>query len=270
MKKAKNYLLFSVCFWVGFSCIHAQNLTLYEHKYFGKGADTLKYRILYPENMEEGKKYPLVLFLHGSGERGIDNMKQLAHGGEYFVESRNREKYPAIVVFPQCPPNVKWTNSVKLQDENGNWIFDFPFMQETPLPTQLTNDLVDELLQLGIVDTSRVYIMGISMGGIGTLEFLYRWPNKYTAGVVICGGHDKELAKKYSHVPVWFFHGGKDDVVPPIYSNQVYQVLKSLNPDTRYTLFPDDNHNSWDNAFKEPELLKWLFSHNKSANGKRK
>jgi len=263
MKKANNYILFLMFLGISVSSTNAQNLKQYEQKVFVKNNDTLRYRILYPENMKKGKKYPLVLFLHGSGERGTDNIKQLVHGGDYFVEKRNRKKYPAIVVFPQCPPNVKWTNRAKQQDKSGTWVFDFPVKKEAPVPTKLTNNLVDELLQSNIVDTKKVYIMGISMGGMGTLEFLYRWPNKYTAGVVICGGHDQKLAKKYSHVPVWFFHGEKDDIVPPIYSKQIYQVLKGSNSNTQYTLFSNDNHNSWDSTFKQPKLLKWLFKQKK-------
>lgn len=221
--------------------------------------DTLKYNILYPQHMKSGKKYPLVLFLHGAGERGNDNEKQLTHGSKLFLNDTVRKKLPAIVLFPQCPPDVMWTHLLKEKTSSGDWKFDFPLRKEPTKPAFLVNKLVEEMLGSGKVDVSRVYIIGLSMGGIGTLEFLYRWPQKYAAAHVICGGHNPELVSTYQHVPIWFFHGAKDDVVPPIYSRQVYEVHKKLNSKSKYTLYPEANHNSWDSAFAEPDFLKWLF-----------
>nr|WP_321452072.1 dienelactone hydrolase family protein [uncultured Carboxylicivirga sp.] len=231
----------------------------YEFKSFVNGTDTLKYRILYPENMKAEKKYPMILFMHGAGERGSDNQKQLTHGGELFLQDKIRKNYPAIVVFPQCPQGIMWTNRQKHQNEQGEWIFEYPVENEAPWPAQMVDQLVDKITQSGQVNKNRIYIMGISMGGIGTLEFLYRFPDKYAAAVVICGGHNAELTAVYQTTPIWFFHGGKDNVVPNHYSKEVFDKVKAFNKRTKYTLYPEANHNSWDQALEEPNLLKWLF-----------
>nr|WP_321410520.1 dienelactone hydrolase family protein [uncultured Carboxylicivirga sp.] len=252
------YNLFILIFFVG--TLWAQEYDAYEKKVFIEGSDTLQYRILYPEKMKEGKKYPLILFLHGAGERGDDNQKQLTHGGKLFLDNKIRKKYPAIVVFPQCPDGVMWTNRQKHQNEDGEWMFEFPVDNKAPWPALLVDQLVDEIAQSKQVDKKKMYIMGISMGGIGTLEFLYRFENKYAAATVICGGHNPELSKSYQDKPIWFFHGGKDNVVPMHYSKDVFDKIQTYNSKTKYTLYPEANHNSWDAALAEPKLLHWLFS----------
>lgn len=177
----------------------------FEKKEWVFKGDTLKYQILYPQKMKDGKTYPLVLFLHGSGERGDDNEKQLTHGSELFLEEKNRSKYPAIVLFPQCPKGIMWTHRMKEKTKGGDWVFNFPLENQPTKPAFLVNQLVESLLLSGKVDKQRVYVMGLSMGGIGTLEFLARWPQKYAAANVICGGHDPALAKKYGRYLSDFF-----------------------------------------------------------------
>jgi len=250
-------LVIFLCLLVG--QLSAQDMSEFRNEEFIQSQDTLKYRILYPEKMKNGEKYPLVLFLHGSGERGGDNQKQLTHGAKLFVDKTMREKYPAFVLFPQCPNNVMWSHRKKKKSERDDWIFNFPLEPEPTKPAGLVNQLIEKMLGSELVDTNQVYIMGLSMGGIGALEFLYRWPEKYSAAVVICGGNDPQFASVYCHIPVWFFHGGKDNVVPQKFSQAVYDELKKRNLNTKYTLYPDANHNSWDPALAEPDLLKWLF-----------
>jgi len=244
-----------------FSCQSGRNDNSYLYKKFIKGNDTIPYRIMYPKNYKPNTEYPLILVLHGAGERGNDNNLQLNHGASLFQSDSLRDMYKAIVLFPQCPKNIMWTHRVKtIKDEKIN--FQFPLCDGPTWPTKLVNDLVDSLVNIHEIDSSRLYIGGLSMGGIGTLEFLQRWPDKYAAAFVICGGNDSSLVKDYKNTPIWFFHGGKDDVVPNRYSKQVYYKMKSLNPQTKskYTLYPNDNHNSWDDAFSEPGLYEWLFS----------
>jgi len=242
--RVRSLLLIVVSFWLSFNRVKAQSFEEYQSDIYISQSDTLQYRILYPNKFNKDKKYPLILFLHGSGERGNDNQKQLVHGGDLFLNPKNRKKFPAIVIFPQCPENQKWSHYEKIKNDTGDVIFKFQKDEIPTIPAHLANNLVDEFIKSGNVNTSKIYVMGLSMGGIGTLDFLYRWPDKYSGAVVICGGGDDQLADKYSNIPVWFFHGAKDDVVPPKYSEQVFKVLKPGNSNTKYTLFPNDNHNS--------------------------
>jgi len=223
----------------------------------------LPYRILYPENYDKSKQYPLILFLHGSGERGTDNEKQLGHGSKLFLEPKNRTNFPAIVIFPQCPEDIYWA-SVKIKKESKPLEIDFTYEKDSNWPLQSALDLVHQFVKNALVDKERVYIIGLSMGGMGTFEALYRKPNLFAAAIAICGGAAIEKAPKYSKkVAIWIFHGAKDSVVKPRFSYEIYARLEELNANVKYTEYPDADHNSWENAFAEPDLLTWLFSNSK-------
>ena len=241
---------------VGFS----QEKEEFKRELFIQQDDTLKYRILYPEKFSESETYPLVLFLHGAGERGNDNEKQLLHGSEIFLDSLNRKKFPALVVFPQCPQDDYWSNAdvdrsgggVKLSFKNGG--------QPTQALSQVIK-LLDSLKNRPFIDQNRVYVGGLSMGGMGTFEILYRKPNTFAAAIAICGGAAPETASAYAKTtPVWIFHGSLDDVVNPKYSLEMAEALLKAGAHPKMNLYDTANHNSWDNAFAEPDLLPWLFS----------
>lgn len=254
-------LLFVVTSAVNLFAQQGKDYQSYEEGEFVEGGDTLLYRILYPENFKPNKRYPVILFLHGAGERGDNNISQLHLGGSLFLREDIRKEYPAIVLFPQCPRDEMWTKRTKHKKESNKWIFNFPTNSDVSRASQMVNSLMDSLLNSSNVDTRRVYIMGISMGGIGTLDYLYRWGDKYSAAAVICGGGNPEVVKNYKNTPIWFFHGDVDDVVPPNFSKQVYDAIKEQKGSerTRYSSYPNTNHNSWDKALSEPDLLKWLF-----------
>lgn len=265
MNKTKIYLLLIMLILNSFGSMEllAQDKSLFEKRVFvNQKGDSLLYRILYPINYERGKKYPLVFFLHGAGERGNDNKKQLTHGANLFLDQENREKFPSIVVFPQCPEDKYWIDVSIRKELFGKG--DPNFSQSIDQPSEqldLVNELSEMIIKTENVDEKRLYIMGLSMGGFGTFETIGRWPKKYAAAVAICGGGNLSLAEKYApHTAIWITHGGKDDIVPPILSKRVYEVLKEEGADVKYTLYPEANHNSWDPTFAEPELLPWLFS----------
>ncbi len=232
-----------------------------------KEGNSLPYRILFPEDYDKTKKYPLILFLHGAGERGDDNMKQLTHGGNLFLEDSFRKAFPAIVVFPQCPEDKYWINISIREELFGNGNPDFHQSLAPPTPELLlTQQLVDQVIRTEAVDVNRLYVMGLSMGSFGTFEILGRWPERYAAAVAICGGGNLEMAKNYSKTTaVWITHGAQDDVVPYVLSERVYQVLKEQEAEVRFTLFPEANHNAWDPTFELPGLMQWLFSHSKTT-----
>ncbi len=238
-----------------------QDLGTYEKKELIIGNDTLKYRIMYPLNFDPQKKYPLILFLHGSGERGSDNIAQLAHGAKLFAQDDNRLNFPAIVIFPQCPINDYWAKTIMKKDTNSTNIFLFNPESEATKPLALTIKLIKKFLKESYIDKKRVYVGGLSMGGMGTFEILYRCPKVFSAAVPMCGGGKPELAGEYANrVKIWVFHGAKDDVVLPEYSEIMVDAIKKAGGDIKFTLYPDANHNCWDSAFSEPNLLPWLFS----------
>jgi predicted peptidase len=241
----------------------AQDFSKYEKGNFIKKKDTISYRILFPENFDAAKKYPILFFLHGAGERGSDNEKQLVHGGKLFLQEDIRKQFPAIVVFPQCVSDSYWSNVNIKPDANGKRTFMF---QEKGDPTKAMHALlsmIDFFLVKPYTDRSRVYAAGLSMGGMGTFELLRRKPKVFAAAFSICGGDNVANVQKYKNVPLWIFHGEKDDVVPVACSTSIADQLKVLGKPVKLTLYPNANHNSWDAAFAEPQLLPWLFSNHK-------
>ncbi|AGA78737.1 prolyl oligopeptidase family serine peptidase [Echinicola vietnamensis] len=244
----------------------AQDKSLFEKRVFvNQKGDSLLYRILYPEHYDPGKKYPLVLFLHGAGERGNDNEKQLTHGADLFLTPENRAQFPAIVVFPQCPMDKYWIDISIRKELFGNGDPDFSQSVEKPSEQlDLVNQLTEKLIKEAPIDKKRCYVMGLSMGGFGTFETLGRWPKKYAAAIAICGGGNLSLVPKYAHhTSLWITHGGLDDIVPPELSKRVFDKLKAEGADVKYNLYPEANHNAWDPTFAEPDLLPWLFSKHK-------
>lgn len=243
--------------------VFSQSKDMYEkHWYVSAEGDTLPYRLLIPKNYDSEKEYPLVVFLHGSGSRGTDNDSHLFHPWRMFVADSIRDKYPAFVLLPQCPSNVAWQNRAEADKKVSE--FDVPKKDEPSRPLQLMNELVDKLISEKHVDTKRVYIMGLSMGGFGSFEAIERWADKYAAAVPICGGASLVSAASYcGKTAVWIFHGAEDDTVPVELSREIYKMLKEQECDVRYTEYPNVKHTSWHNAFAEPELFQWLFSKQK-------
>lgn len=240
----------------------AQETNEYKAKTFVQGKDTLQYRILMPVKFNPDIEYPVVLVLHGSGERGNDNQAQLTHGSKLFLDSTIREKFPAIIVFPQCPADSYWSN-VHILAVNGKRTFRFQKGGKPTSAMKLLMGLVNEIEDQPYVDDDRLYVGGLSMGGMGTLEILRRMKGEFAAAFPICGGDNPKNVKKYKDVPLWVFHGDKDDVVTPEHSQIIVNALKAEGVDVKFSLYPEANHNSWDQAFAEPELLPWLFSHRK-------
>ena len=226
-----------------------------QHQFEGT---TLHYRILYPRNFDENKRYPLVLFLHGRGECGDDNEKQLVHGSKLFLDSL--DKYPAVVLFPQCPETDFWATIDRNQKDNGSSQLDFPSDRPPGPSLAAVMDLVNQELAKPYIDENRFYVTGLSMGGMGTWELLWRMPEKIAAAAPICGGGPPEKASAMVDVPIWIFHGMKDVVVPPNQSIRMLKAIQDLGGLARITLYPDANHNSWDPAFAEPDFLPWMFS----------
>lgn len=212
----------------------------------------LKYRIYAPAGV--AGKIPLVLFLHGAGERGGDNVAQAKHGVKGFLAQQ--AKHPHILLAPQCPANQKW-NDV-------NWGAATHTTPEKPsAPMALVIELVDELLKTGPVDPQRVYVTGLSMGGYGTWDLLVRRPELFAAGAPVCGGGDEAAAAKIAKIPQWIFHGDKDGVVKPERSRNMVEALKKAGGEPKYSEYPGVGHNAWDKAYADPAFYDWLFAQKK-------
>jgi predicted peptidase len=239
-----------ISFLIAFAAIaihtQAQDFAEFDKLQFKTSDDTLLYRLLKPAHLKDTERYPLVIFLHGSGERGNDNEIQLKYIAPLFLSAANRENYPCFLIVPQCPA-----------DEN--WIYP-DWYREPKAPMSTLISLIDSLLSLPFVDKSRVYITGLSMGGFGTWYLLTKRPELFAAAVPICGGGDSHQVEKFSHIPIWNFHGAKDDAVPVENSRAMIQALKNSGGSPRYTEYKKVGHDSWINAYSEPELLEWLFS----------
>ena len=240
----------------------AQDLSLYQKHLYISGNDTLPYRLLLPENYDASKKYPLIYFLHGSGERGNDNEAQLIHGSKLFLKDDIRKNYPAIIVFPQCPAKSSWSN-VDFKIENGKRNFYFKEDGEPTIAMKLAQELVHKIIREYPVQKKQIYVGGLSMGGMGTFEIVRRNPKLFAAALPICGGAAPATAAKMKKTKWWVFHGAKDDAVPPELSEKMVKALQEAKATVKFTLYPEANHNSWDAAFAEPELLSWLFSQKK-------
>lgn len=243
--------------------LNSQDLEVYEKETFIFENDTLNYRILKPLNYDSNKQYPVHLFLHGAGERGNDNISQLTHGGTLFLKKENREKYNSWVIFPQCSENDRWPN---LKSDIWNETFD----SETTEPNKslgLVIRLMDEFIEKKQVDKRKVYVSGLSMGGMGTFEILYRRPDMFAAATPICGSGSTEFAKVYADkVPIWIFHGADDKVVSPNYSLEMARAIIAAGGSPKMTLYENTGHGSWTNAFAEKDLLKWIHSNTKPIN----
>ncbi len=224
------------------------------------GGKTLPYRLIRPDGVEAGKTYPLVLVLHGAGERGSDNAKQLIHVWEKGTGPLGRPEFAAAKAFailPQCPDGKQWVNVPW-----GNGSYTSPAVSE---PLDLALKLTDASIKELPIDPDRVYVMGLSMGGYGTFDAIQRRPELFTAAIPVCGAMDVSKAKDVKHVAVWVFHGDKDTVVPPTGSRDAVAALKAAGATPRYTEYPDVGHNSWSPAFRERELWTWLFAQKRAG-----
>lgn len=208
---------------------------------------TLPFRLLRPAS--GSRKAPLVVFLHGMGERGSDNEAQLIHGRDFFLRLAERG---AVVAIPQCPADGWWANLL--------WKGRPKIASKPSSSGAAVMQLLPILMRELGVDRDRVVIGGLSMGGFGTFDLVARRPALFAAAFPICGGGDPGTAPKMKDVSFWVFHGAKDNVVPVFASRTMVEALRNAGADVRYTEYPEAQHDSWTPAFAEPELIDWILS----------
>jgi len=214
-----------------------------------------RYRLLRPaSDGRDGHRYPLVLFLHGAGERGDDNVKQLKFLPTWLAEPAVRQRHPCFVLVPQCRMDERWVD-VSWAD-----------VKSTPQPAAPTVDLtaatkaLDETLLREAVDPARVYLTGLSMGGYGTWDLAARQPDRFAAILPICGGGDDDVAPRLAHLPIWCFHGDADTAVAVERSRSMIAAVKAAGGRPIYSELPGVGHDSWTPAYRDGFVLDWLFS----------
>lgn len=232
-------------------------LTFLKKQFTTQNGYKLNYRVLYPKNYVPGKKYPVILFLHGAGERGSDNEAQLIHGGDMFADHSNRIQYPAIIIAPQCPKETKW---IGFKINEGGKISNLLPSAPISKPLGAVKELLDSFIKKEIVDTEQIHITGLSMGGMGTFDLLCRYPNLFASATPICGAVNLDRIARYKgKTAIRLYHGADDRVVEPQNSRDAFQILLKNGTKVSYKEYPGVEHNSWDNTFAEPDYLSWMF-----------
>jgi predicted peptidase len=220
------------------------------------GDFTMPYRLVKPDTVA-GQVYPLVIFLHGAGERGNDNEKQLKHGVREFAKSDIQAKFPCFVLAPQCAENERWVEV--------DWTLKKSSAPKNPSRhLEAVHDLITSMTKDYPIDTNRIYITGMSMGGFGTWDAITRYPELFAAAVPVCGGGDTHQVSLIKNLPIWVFHGKKDNVVNVCRSRDMVHALYPINHSVVYSEYPDVEHNAWDYAYNTPELFEWLFKQTKA------
>ncbi len=244
--------LFAIALLLFQYCAAAQMERFSKNQYISQG-DMLNYRMLFPD-ADTMRKYPLVIFLHGSGERGSDNEAQLKWGVQNFATDKNMVQHPAIVIAPQCPLNQSWSNTKRTPNSTAMELLPTPSK-----PMQLLRELIQQTVAKMPVDTNRIYITGLSMGGYGTFDAIERYPALFAAAVPVCGGGDVGNASLIAHLPIWMFHGAEDPAVNVANSVEMNAALMKAGAHPGLTIYPETGHFSWIAAYSDEHLMEWLF-----------
>lgn len=241
------------------SLVDAQTFTYQSHTNANIANYSMPYRLFVPAGYSANTSYPLVLFLHGAGERGTDNNAHItsSKGASLWAETANQASYPCFVVAPQCPANKQWVNT--------NWSLGSYSITNVPMSTELkmVKNIIETLQTQYNIDASRLFITGLSMGGYGTWDFILRYPTMFKAAVPICGAGDPSKAELISTIPLRVFHSSDDNIVPVSGSRDMVNAINAVGPNTRtkfYTEYTDQGHFSWNNAYNTADLVSWLFT----------
>ena len=232
----------------------------FERRIYKGSVGEIPYRIHIPEGGANGA--PLVLFMHGAGERGTDNELPLRAALDVFAKC-NPEVKSAVLIAPQCPLHFPEDNSAEETWVKFPWHLGCYSTEEIPETWEC--EAVVELLKQNIdelgVDADRVYVMGLSMGGFATWDLIARHTELFAAAMPICGAGDPSKAEKIKNIPIRTFHGGADDVVPPTGTREMAKALREAGAvDFDYVEFPGIGHFSWDLACSYPDIGRWMFS----------
>lgn len=208
--------------------------------------EAMPYRLFVPRGYNRQRSYPLVLWLHGSGGAGTDNIAQISDdqvsGTRAWTKPKIQEKYPSFVLVPQNP---------------GSWV---DKIDELTPKMLLVLGMLESIKEEFEIDTARIYVAGQSDGGFGVWNLITQRPDVFAAAIPLCGGGDERLATRLAKMPLWVFHGQRDDVIPVSESRNMIAAIRQAGGQPKYTEYPRIGHELWKRTFAEPELVPWLFA----------
>lgn len=249
MKLVIFFLLFATTSWAQFS----PEAQLKPYIYTNETGETFAYRMSVPQFPEAGKRYPLILFLHGSGECGTDNLKQIKVGVPSLMASLLKRPEPVIVVAPQCQAGSGWVKQLAFEES-------YAMSKEPAASLESALAVCRHVAATRQADTKRLYITGLSLGGFGTWDAIQREPDLFAAAIPICGGGDIRRVRELKKLPIWVFHGTDDKNVAVACSRRMVDGLKQAgNRKVRYTEYENAAHNVWDRTYANPEVIDWLL-----------
>lgn len=218
----------------------------------GTGA-VFPYRLSSPQFPVAGKKYPLILFLHGSGECGADNLKHIKVGLPALMDTLLKRPEQVIVVAPQCQNDNWWVRQLAMRE-------DYAASREPASSLAVALEICRYLVAERLADPDRLYITGLSLGGFGAWDAIQREPALFAAAVPVCGGGDIRRVQEIKRLPIWVFHGRDDKNVAVACSRRMVEALKLAgNRKVRYTEYEGADHNVWDRTYANPEVIEWLL-----------
>ncbi len=232
--------------------MNAWTLSTYTAAVFSSSLGSLPYRILHATPVEAS--LPLVVLLHGLGECGSDNTAPLIHGAADFASTQRQQKNPSFVVVPQCPAGEFWASIAETHRPTC-------LAAQASRPLQMVSELIEATIRAYPIDVRRIYLTGLSMGGYGTWDLLMRTPERFAAAIPICGGADcrAEYVTRIQKIPLWAFHGDRDDVVPVQRSREIIDAMRASGARPLYTEYAGGDHDSWTATYGNSEVLDWLF-----------
>ena len=213
----------------------------YEGLSYNDSNGGLNYRFFKPTGFEKNKEYPLIIFLHGIGQRGSDNERQLIHGGDFFISDELQSKNPSFIVFPQCPIGAFW-------DYEG----------ETSGSLFFVEKIIALIINKYPIDKQKIYIGGLSMGAWGTFSLVNRNPRFFSKAFTMCGGSPESFSKNLIYSKWRIDHGKKDRIVPYTFSEIISSAIKESGGEIELNLYEDVYHNVWDVVFSDPSFSDWL------------
>lgn len=216
--------------------------------YTNARSQSLPYRLFVPEKLEPNKKYPLVLWLHGAGGNGADNLRQVsqgdAPGARFWTQPEVQRKYAAFVLAPQCPQGEFWVQ----------WDIFRP-----TVALRLVMEILGAIEKEFPVDRGRIYVLGQSQGGVGTWSLIEEYPTRFAAAIILCGADHPGRVGEVAPLPIWVFHGAKDRIISVEEARRMVGALRDAGGNPRYTEYPDVGHYVLPHALAEPGLVGWLF-----------